>query len=181
MRSRRARHPAFGSHLLDASRRLRLLAVLTRSRSIQQLAIIFRSTSDQVFPSFLQLQRLLSFPSLSRGVRKTATCTQIHQHRNKNELSMRWLNASDTGDAATKASATLETPPSTFTTQHCAVQDHWGVRFSCQKFAHDPILTLACIFAPTDDRGHMVNSTSSGESASRSPAQQRHSIDAPSN
>ena len=55
------------------------------------------------------------FPSLSRAVRKTATCTQIHQHRNKKRIKH---DASDTGDAAIKASATLETPPSTFTTQH---------------------------------------------------------------
>ena len=93
---------------------------------------------------------------------------------------MRWLNAGETGDAAIKASATLETPPEHL--HHTALisiradQDHWRVRLPSHDFtlstarqqtvvsrqvernplsrllAHDPILTLTCILAPANDR-----------------------------
>ena len=123
-----------------------------------------------------------SFPSLSRAVRKTATCTQIHQHRNKKRVMHAQAGACHTGDAAIKASADTGDA-----TEH--LHQHFsqparakttGVRLPFHNFAHDPILPLACIFASTRDRDHMVNGTSSGGSASRCPAQQRHSIDATS-
>ena len=47
--------------------------------------------------------------------------------------------------------------------------------------AHDPILTLPCTFAPTNDRDDMVSATSSGGDDSRFPIQQKHSTDATSN
>ena len=127
-----------------------------------------------------------------------------------NAVSMRWLNASDTGDA-TQALGSLENSSSTSTTMHLsrptAGQDHFhdctlspakqravvGQQVERHAFqttgrnplsrllAHDPILTLTCIFAPTNDRDHMVNATYSGGNASRFPVQQRHSIDATSN
>ena len=44
---------------------------------------------------------------------RAGTCTQIQQHRSKSELSMRWLNAGDSGDAAIKASRILTQPSRT--------------------------------------------------------------------
>ena len=57
--------------------------------------------------------------------------------RSKNELSMRWLNASETGDAAVKASATLETPPEHF--------HHWGTRLPSHHFALSPAKQRAVV------------------------------------
>ena len=94
-------------------------------------------------------------PIWTRSVGASA-CTYIHQRRSKSEQRMRWLSAGDTGDAAIKASATQETPLEHLLKQRAVVSQQverhafetTGKIHCPHPLAHDPTLTLTCIFAP---------------------------------
>ena len=113
--------------------------------------------------------------------------TQIHQHRSKNEP------IGDTGDAARARSphctdlnqTTGEFGSHDFTLpparQRTAVSRQVKRNPLSRLLAHDPRLTLTCIFAPANDRDDMVSATSRGGNDSLFPVQQRHSIDTTSN
>ena len=116
----------------------------------------------------------------------------------KNELSMRWPNASDTGDAARTPSPHCNdlnprgprplgssAPLSRLhavTRETATVVSRQVERNPLSRLlAHDPMLTLTCIFAPANDRDDMVSATSRGGNDPRFPVQERHRIDATSN